>query len=101
VDLARLLEFSSPIYRLEFGMVGRLFAQDPALYAEIIFASPRRRELLRDYLTSLSEHLDMVESGDKTVFCERFRGIARWFDPFSEQALRETAFLIDKLIERF
>jgi len=101
VDLARLLEFSSPIYRLEFGMVGRLFAQDPALYAEIIFASPRRRELLRDYLTSLTEHLDMVESGDKTVFCERFRGIARWFDPFSEQALRETAFLIDKLIERF
>jgi chorismate mutase/prephenate dehydrogenase len=38
IDLSRSLEFSSPIYRLELGMVGRLFAQDPALYAEIIFA---------------------------------------------------------------
>jgi len=28
-DIFRSLEFSSPIYRLELGMVGRLFAQDP------------------------------------------------------------------------
>ena len=46
VRLDEALEFSSPIYRLEFGMVGRLFAQDPGLYSEIIFASPERRALL-------------------------------------------------------
>jgi chorismate mutase/prephenate dehydrogenase len=40
IDLHRTLDFSSPIYRLELGMVGRLFAQDPALYAEIVFATP-------------------------------------------------------------
>lgn len=101
VDLGRLLEFSSPIYRLEFGMVGRLFAQDPGLYAEIIFASPRRRDLLKAYLASLQDHLEMIASGDKEAFSARFREIARWFDPFSEQALRESAFLIDKLTERF
>jgi chorismate mutase/prephenate dehydrogenase len=48
IDLHRTLEFSSPIYRLELGMVGRLFAQDPALYSEIILASPERRKLLKD-----------------------------------------------------
>lgn len=101
VDLSRTLEFSSPIYRLELGMVGRLFAQDPSLYSEIIFASPERLTLLKDFLTSLSENLAMIEKGDKDVFSSEFRKIADWFGPFSEQAMRESSYLIDKLIERF
>jgi len=101
VDLLRTLEFSSPIYRLEFGMVGRLFAQDPALYSEIIFASPERRALLKDYLASMTESIAMVEKGDKEEFNRQFHQIAEWFGPFSEQAMRESTFLIEKLIERF
>jgi chorismate mutase / prephenate dehydrogenase len=101
VDLFRTLEFSSPIYRLELGMVGRLFAQDPSLYSEIIFASPERRALIKDYIASMAESLDMVEQGDKEEFNGQFRKIAEWFGPFSEQAMRESTFLIEKLIERF
>jgi len=101
VPIRRTLEFSSPIYRLELGMVGRLFAQDPALYSEIIFASEERRELLKAYIESLSNNLSMVESGDKAQFMEEFKKIADWFGPFGEQAIRESSFLIDKLIERF
>jgi chorismate mutase/prephenate dehydrogenase len=101
VDLSRTLEFSSPIYRLELGMVGRLFAQDPSLYSEIIFASPERLTLLKDYLTSLTENLAMIEKGDKDMFNAEFKKIADWFGPFSEQAMRESTYLIDKLIERF
>lgn len=101
IDLLRTLEFSSPIYRLELGMVGRLFAQDPSLYYDIIMASPQRRALLREYLVSMSEHLDMIEKGDKSLFLDEFTKIADWFGPFSDQAMRESTYLIDKLIERF
>ncbi|MCP4106545.1 MAG: bifunctional chorismate mutase/prephenate dehydrogenase [Desulfobacteraceae bacterium] len=101
VDIQRTLEFSSPIYRLELGMVGRLFAQDSSLYSEIIFASPQRRALLKEYLASLGANLEMLEKGDKTYFQKEFTRIAEWFGPFSEQAMRESTFLIDKLIERF
>ena len=101
VDLHRTLEFSSPIYRLELGMVGRLFTQNPSLYAEIILASPERRKLLKDYLTSINENLEMIEGGDRDRFCAEFRKIAEWFGPFSEQAMQESTYLIDKLIERF
>lgn len=101
VSLSRTLEFSSPIYRLELAMVGRLFAQDSSLYSEIIFASEQRRELLKDYLASLCENIEMLEKGDKHLFRKEFEKIAEWFGPFSEQALRESTFLIDKLIERF
>ena len=99
--LERTLEFSSPIYRLEFGMVGRLFAQDASLYSEIIFATKKRRQLLKDYIASLSDHLEMLESNNKNLFIEKFDIIAEWFGPFSEQAMRESTFLINKLIERF
>jgi chorismate mutase/prephenate dehydrogenase len=101
VPISRTLDLCSPIYRLELGMVGRLFAQSPALYAEIIFASPERRALLRDYIESLSRHLEMVDRGDKPAFIEQFRKVADWFGPFSEQAMRESTFLIDKLAHRF
>lgn len=101
VSLPRTLEFSSPIYRLELGMVGRLFAQDAELYSEIIFASKHRRELLKEFLESVFQNVEMLEKGDKKLFLAEFRNIAEWFGPFSEQAMRESTFLIDKLIERF
>ena len=43
----------------------------------------------------------MLENGDKDFFQSEFLKIADWFGPFSEQAMRESTFLIDKLIERF
>ncbi len=99
--LEKTLEFSSPIYRLELGMVGRLFAQDARLYSEIIFATKKRRTLLKEYITSLNCHLEMLENNDKKLFVEKFNKVSQWFGPFSEQAMRESTFLIDKLIERF
>lgn len=101
VPIARSLEFSSPIYRLELGMVGRLFAQDASLYAEIIFATPERRALLKDYIQSVANNLEMLENGDKEAFKSQFQKITDWFGPFGEQAIRESSYIIDKLIERF
>lgn len=100
-NLARTLEFSSPIYRLETGMVGRMFAQEAALYANIILASPERRTLLKQFIASLNETLPMLEAGDRDQFCREFDQITRWFGPFCGQAMRESTFLIDKLVERF
>ena len=101
IDLHRTLEFSSPIYRLELVMVGRLFAQDPSLYGEIIFASPERSEMLIDYIDSLNSNRKMLQQQDKELFCREFKETADWFASFSEQAIRESSYLIDKLIERF
>ena len=101
VPILRTLDLSSPIYRLELAMVGRLFAQDPAMYAEIVFATPERLGLLKDYIQSLQKNLALVEHGDKAEFIARFRQIAQWFGPFSEQAMRESTFLVEKLVHRF
>lgn len=101
VDLQDTLEFSSPIYRLELGMVGRMFAQDPELYAAIIFALPERRALLKEYITALQENLTLLDHGSEEQFTQTFKEVSDWFGPFADQAMRESSYLIDKLIERF
>lgn len=101
VPIQRTLDLSSPIYRLELAMVGRLFAQDPSLYAEIVFATPARIALLKTFIDSLNANLDLIERGDKAEFVARFRKVAEWFGPFSEQAMRESTFLVEKLVHRF
>jgi len=101
ISLQRTLEFSSPIYRLELDMVGRLFAQDPTLYADIIFSTPERLELLRGYVESLEDNINMLKEGDVGTFMEEFAKVAEWFGPFSDQAIRESSYLIEKMIERF
>jgi chorismate mutase/prephenate dehydrogenase len=101
VPILRTLELSSPIYRLELAMVGRLFAQDPSLYAEIVFATPDRQRMLKDYIQSLQRNMEMVDRGDKAEFIAQFRKISEWFGPFSEQAMRESTFLVEKLVHRF
>ncbi len=101
VDLARTLEISSPIYRLELGMVGRLFAQDSSLYASIILASPQRRALIKDFARFLADTVEWMDESGQERFRHEFALIAEWFGPFCEQAMRESSFLIDKLVERF
>jgi chorismate mutase/prephenate dehydrogenase len=82
-------------------MVGRLFAQEPSLYAEIVFATPSRISLLKTFIASLNANLDLIERGDKAEFAARFSKVAEWFGPFSEQAMRESTFLVEKLVHRF
>lgn len=101
VSLSKTLEFCSPIYRLELAMVGRLFAQDARLYAGIILASQQRRELLREFVSSLERSRKILEEGGTEAFCAEFERVADWFGTFCEQAMRESSFLIDKLVERF
>lgn len=47
IQLSQLLTLSSPIYHLELVMVGRLFAQDGSLYADIISNKPENLAVLK------------------------------------------------------
>ncbi len=93
-DLKRLLALSSPIYRLELAMVGRLFAQDPALYADIILSAPRNVQMIRRYHQRLGEALTMLESGDRAGFIAAFHRVADYFGDYAGQFLRESKLLL-------
>ncbi|BAE73854.1 T-protein [Sodalis glossinidius str. 'morsitans'] len=94
VDLEQFLALSSPIYRLELAMIGRLFAQDPQLYADIIMASEDNLALIKRYYQRFGVAIELLEQGDKRVFIERFAHIGRWFGAYADHFLAESCVLL-------
>ena len=96
-NLEKLKDLSSPIYRLELMMVGRLFAQDPRLYADIIMSSKQNYELIKNFVNSLQEQLKVIKEADVDIFTERFLNVRKYFGDFSEEALKESGSILAKL----
>ena len=95
-NLEQLQRLSSPIYRLELMMVGRLFAQSPSLYADIILAEPENFAMIRRYLARFSELLETLEKQGKDGFIDTFDKVASWFGDDAEGFLRESSALLQQ-----
>jgi chorismate mutase/prephenate dehydrogenase len=96
-----MLAFSSPVYRAELMMNGRLFAQDAELYADIVFAGAERRRQLLRFFDQHERLAELVRADDKAGFIEEFEAIADFFGDFAPQARRESEYLITRLADRF
>jgi len=94
VDLERVLQMSSPIYRLELAMVGRLFAQDPELYTEIIFSEPENIEMMQRFIDRFQRLLTLMQDGDKIAFKGDFLRVRDWFGDYAEKFLQESSQLL-------
>ncbi|MEH8021383.1 MULTISPECIES: bifunctional chorismate mutase/prephenate dehydrogenase [Rheinheimera] len=95
-DLPMLLQLSSPIYRLELAMVGRLFAQNAELYADIMLSSSAVAALLQRYQQRFNELLQLLESKDKAGLMAQFGKGQQFFGELAEQFLQESKQLLQK-----
>ncbi|WP_432452043.1 MULTISPECIES: bifunctional chorismate mutase/prephenate dehydrogenase [unclassified Agarivorans] len=95
-DLPLLLDLSSPIYRLELAMVGRLFAQSPDLYADIIMASEQSISMIKRYHQHLGQLVDLVERKDRDGFIASFERVSQWFGDYSQEFLQESRSLLQQ-----
>ncbi len=93
-NIAQLLQLSSPIYRLELAMVGRLFGQDPNLYGDIILSSEENIEMIQRFQNSFGEAVKLIESRDKAGFVENFEQVSQWFGDYSQQFMQESQNLL-------
>ena len=96
IKLANILALSSPIYRLELAMIGRLFAQDGSLYADIIMDKPENLEVIESLKQSYEESLKFFETGDKDGFIKVFNEVREWFGEYSEQFMKESRQLLQQ-----
>lgn len=94
------LQFTSPIYRLELAFVGRLFAQDPDLYAEIEMSNPRGAEVRRLFLDSAKTLDDILGKGDRETFRSLFSGINSYFHGFAGEAMKLSDYIIESLVRQ-
>jgi len=93
-DLTQLLNLSSPIYRLELAMVGRLFAQDPNLYADIILSAPTNLHMIRRYHSRFGELLTQLEQGNRDAFVQQFSAVSEFFGDYADIFLKESRNLL-------
>ncbi|MEZ9597883.1 bifunctional chorismate mutase/prephenate dehydrogenase [Vibrio sp. 10N.286.46.A8] len=93
-NIDQLLKLSSPIYRLEIAMVGRLFAQDPNLYGDIILSSDENIEMIRRFHSRFGEALEILDGKDKAKFVDSFNQVSDWFGDYSQQFLQESQSLL-------
>lgn len=98
VDLTRSLAFMSPIYRLQLAFVGRLFHQDPSLYAEIEMSNPYGDEVRERFLTAARGLAAGLAAGDREGFVRSFEGVREWLGDFHGDAMRLSDLVIDTLV---
>lgn len=96
-----LLHLSSPVYHLELLMVGRLFAQDPHLYCEIISASPENLKLVEQYIQCTQECFQDLLSGDKSKFIQEFEQTTEFFGDYAKIFLKESSDILAKAQDNY
>ena len=99
-DLAAALEATSPVYRIQMDLVGRLLSQEPALYGDILQLNPHVPGVLASFQAAVADLRTRVESGELPSFVEFFGRVAELYRPYRDQAAEETDALIEFLAGR-
>lgn len=100
LPLAETMPFTSPAYLLELYVAARHFAQDPALYGSIEMRNPRTAEVTAVFGQSVHDVADILARGDQAAFSRLFDDVRSFFGDFTTEALEQSSFLIDRIVER-
>ncbi|AMW04774.1 bifunctional chorismate mutase/prephenate dehydrogenase [Gemmatimonas phototrophica] len=100
VPLAETLPFTSPAYLLELYVTARHFAQDPGLYGPIEMRNPRSSDVTAAFGTAVQELAQVIAGGDQAAFTRLFEEVRAFFGDFTAEALVQSSFLIDRIVER-
>ncbi len=100
IPLSETLPFTSPAYLLELYVAARHFAQEPALYGPIEMSNPITASITMGLSEATREVAAILASGDRARFEAMFDEVRGYFGTFTDEALTQSAFLIDRLVER-
>jgi chorismate mutase/prephenate dehydrogenase len=100
VPIEQTLAFTSPIYLMELLMTARHFGQSPDLYASIQMSNPDTPKVTDAFVTSARELMEKITSGDREAHRDMFAKVRDMFGKFTDQAMEQSSFLIDRLVER-
>ena len=100
VPLDETLPFTSPAYLLELYVAARHFAQDPLLYGPIEMRNPGTPAVTRAFRDAAEELGAVLASGDQAAFTALFENVRAFFGAFADEAVEQSGFLIDRIVER-
>jgi chorismate mutase/prephenate dehydrogenase len=97
--LEETLRFTSPAYLLEAYVTGRHFAQAPELYGPIEMLNPDSERVITVFREAAAELAEILASRDQGAFDQLFADVRAFFGDFTEEAMEQSGFLIDRLVE--
>lgn len=100
VPLEETLRFTSPAYLLELYVAARHFAQAPELYGPIEMRNPRAGEVTEAFGEAARELAAIITRGDQPAFDDMFNEVRDFFGSFTTEALEQSSYLIDRIVER-
>lgn len=100
VPLEETMPFTSPAYLMELYVAARHFAQDPSLYGPIEMRNPRTPEVTAAFGDAARDLAGVLASGDQVAFTRIFEDVRAFFGDFTIEAVQQSSFLIDRIVER-
>ena len=100
VEPLEMLAFTSPVYRIEMDLVGRILGQDAGLYGDILQCNPRVPDVLSAFAAAVDSLKEDVESRDPERFAAFFRENRERFEAYIPRATAESEAMIEALVER-
>jgi len=100
VDIRETLAFTSPVYLMELLMTARHFAQSADLYASIQMSNDQTQAMTGAFIDAAQALRDILSRRDRAAFRQAFGDVHAHFGDFTTQALEQSSFLIDRLVER-
>ena len=97
--LEETLRFTSPAYLLEAYVTGRHFAQSPDLYGPIEMLNPDSERIIKGFQEAAAHLAGVLATGDQKAFVQVFAEVREFFGDFTDEALEQSGFLIDRLVE--
>lgn len=97
--LEETLRFTSPAYLLETYVTGRHFAQAPELYGPIEMLNPDSGRVIDLFRESAANLAHILARQDQAAFDDVFAQVRAFFGDFTDEALDQSGFLIDRLVE--
>jgi prephenate dehydrogenase/chorismate mutase len=98
--LDETLRFTSPAYLMELYVTARHFDQSPDLYGPIEMRNPATAHVTDAFGLAATEVASILGAGDRDRFRTLFEEVRAFFGPFTHEALEQSSFLIDRLVER-
>jgi len=98
-DIHETLEYTSPIYRMELAMIGRIFAQNGRLYGNIPMHNPYTQKTILEHKLTLEEMSKIILTKDLDAFTEKFSMASDFFNDFKAKAMVESNYLIKQLVK--
>lgn len=96
ISLPETLQIASPIYTLEINLIGRLFSQQPELYASIATLNPESTKVITALQKEADKLAKIIKKKDLHSFEKLFVETADFLGSFKQKAMKETNEILNK-----